>query len=70
MKDSVPAISGHLHLSGVYTVSSIGPTTMVRIDSSQQERHYAIIEPEKQIIQILNDSGIVLQRRFLGEAKE
>jgi Icc-related predicted phosphoesterase len=61
------AVSGHLHLSCAYTVSSIGTTTVVRIDSSQQERYYAIIEPEKQVIQILNDSGTVLQRRFLGE---
>ena len=38
------ALSGHLHLSCGYTVSSIWPTTVVRIDSSQQERHYAIIE--------------------------
>lgn len=64
------ALSGHLHLDCGYTVSPIGATTVVRIDSSQQERHYAIIEPEKQLIQILNDSGIVLQQRFLEEAKE
>lgn len=64
------ALSGHLHLSGAYTVSSIGSTMVVRIDSSQQGRHYSIIEPEKHLIQIFNDSGMVLQRRFLKEAKE
>jgi Icc-related predicted phosphoesterase len=63
------ALSGHLHLSDAFTVSSIGRTIAVRIDSSQQERHYAILEPEKQLFQILNDSGTVLQM-FLGETKE
>lgn len=51
------ALSGHL--SGAYTISKIGNTTVVRIDSSQQERHYAVIETEKGLIRISNDNGTV-----------
>ncbi len=56
------ALSGHLHLLDAYTVSQIKSTTLVRIDSSQQERHYALIEPEKDQIRICNDSGTVRER--------
>ena len=38
-----------------YTVSSIGATMVIRIDSSQQERYYGIIETEKQQIEIFNE---------------
>lgn len=51
------ALSGHLQ--GAYTLSKIGRTTVLRIDSSQQERHYTLIEPNKGLIQICNDHGIV-----------
>lgn len=58
------ALSGHL-CAGSYTISSIGPTTVIRIDSSQQERHFALMEPETALFQILNDSRIILERNIL-----
>jgi Icc-related predicted phosphoesterase len=61
------ALSGHL--SGSYTVSSIGPTTVVRIDSSQRERHFVLIEPETGLIQILNDSEVVFERSISFSAQ-
>lgn len=56
-------LSGHLHL-GAFTISKIGNTTALRVDSSQQERHYALIKPEKQLVCICNDSKVVAEQSF------
>jgi Icc-related predicted phosphoesterase len=53
------ALSGHL--SGSYTISKIVPTSVIRVDSSQQERHYVLIEPEKSLLRICNDHGTILE---------
>ncbi len=55
-----PALALSGHLSGAYTIARIGSSiTVVRIDSSQQERHYALIEPLQRVVRICNDSGMI-----------
>ena len=53
-----PDLSLSGHLSGAYTLQ-IGSAAGVRVDSSQQERYNALIDPERSIIRICNDSGNV-----------
>lgn len=50
------AISGHL--SGPYTASEIGTSTAIRVESSQTEKHYAIIRVDENNVTIWNDGKL------------
>jgi len=50
------SISGHLDF-GPYTVSKIGQTITVRIESGQMNRHYAIIKPDKNEVEVWYDEN-------------
>jgi len=54
-----PALSVSGHLRGPYTLSKLGSTTILRIDSSPAERHYALLETETRRIRIMHDHDLV-----------
>ena len=51
--DPMLSISGHL--SGPYTISELRGTTILRIDSSPAERHYALLDSGSRQIRIMHD---------------
>lgn len=51
------SISGHLR--GPYTLSKLRSTTILRIDSSPAERHYALLECGTRQIRIMHDYDLV-----------
>lgn len=50
-----PPLSTGGHLSGPYTLSKLRDTTILRIDSSPAERHYALVDPGSRKIRIMHD---------------
>jgi len=56
------SISGHL--SGPYTLSTLQHTTILRIDSSPAERHYALIDCGSKQIRIMHDNELVQNGHF------
>lgn len=51
------SISGHLSF-GPYTISRIGPSFIVRIESGQVSKHYVLIKPEKDEVDIWNNENL------------
>ncbi len=54
------ALSGHL--SGPYTLSQIGGTVCLRVDSSPSEKHSAILKLPDWVLEVHNDRGLVLEK--------
>ncbi len=54
-----PPLSISGHLSGPYTLSNLQNTTILRIDSSPAERHYALIDCQTRRIRIMHDYELV-----------
>ena len=54
-----PALSVSGHLSGPYTLSKLRDSTILRIDSSPAELHYALLDPEAKRIRILHNHEVV-----------
>jgi len=54
-----PLLSVSGHLSGPYTLSKLGNSTVLRIDSSQAERHYALLDPDAKQVRIMHDYDVV-----------
>lgn len=54
-----PALSVSGHLGGPYTLSKLQDTTILRIDSSPAERHYALIDCGTRRIRIMHDYELV-----------
>jgi hypothetical protein len=52
------SVSGHL-TAGPYTLSKLGNSTVLRIDSSQAERHYALLDPDAKQVRIMHDYDLV-----------
>ncbi|MDG7007765.1 MAG: metallophosphoesterase [Nitrososphaerota archaeon] len=50
-----PPLSISGHLSGPYALSKLRDTTILRIDSSPAERHYALVDFETRQIRIMHD---------------
>jgi len=50
-------ISGHLDF-GPYTVSKIGKTITIRIESGQMNKHYVVIKPNQNEVEIWYDENI------------
>ena len=59
-----PPLSTSGHLSGPYTLSKLRDTTILRIDSSPAERHYALVDPESREIRIMHDHDQVETNSF------
>jgi Icc-related predicted phosphoesterase len=59
IKQINPPLSISGHLSGPYTLSKLQSTTILRIDSSPAERHYALIDFETRQIGIMHDNELV-----------
>ena len=51
------SISGHLDF-GPYTISKIGQTITMRIESGQMNRHYLIIKPDKNEVEVWYDENL------------
>lgn len=51
------SISGHLDF-GPYTVSKIGQTFTIRIESGQMNKHYVVIKPDKNEVEIWSDENL------------
>lgn len=51
------SISGHLDF-GSYTISKIGQTFTIRIESGQMNKHYAVIKPDQNEIEVWNDENL------------
>jgi len=51
------SISGHLDF-GPYTISKIGKTITIRIESGQMNRHYSIIKPDKNEVEVWYDENL------------
>jgi Icc-related predicted phosphoesterase len=51
------SISGHLDF-GPYTISTIGQTFTIRIESGQMNKHYAVIKPDKNEVEVWNDENL------------
>ncbi|MEM0322345.1 MAG: metallophosphoesterase [Thermoprotei archaeon] len=60
------ALSGHL--SGPYTVSRIGSTLSIRVDSSQLTKHFALIRPAERVVEVWCDNKKVLHENFGGSS--
>ncbi len=54
-----PPLSISGHLSGPYTLSKLYDTTILRIDSSPAERHYALVDSGSRRIRIMHDYDLV-----------
>ena len=54
-----PLLSVSGHLSGPYTLSKLGDSTVLRIDSSPAEQHYALLNPDAKKIRIMHDYDVV-----------
>jgi Icc-related predicted phosphoesterase len=54
-----PLLSVSGHLAGPYTLSKLGDSTVLRIDSSQAERHYALLDPDAKQVRIMHDYDLV-----------
>jgi Icc-related predicted phosphoesterase len=59
IRDVSPSLAVSGHLKGPYTLSKLGSTTVLRIDSSPKERHYALVESETRRIEIMHDHELV-----------
>lgn len=59
IKQVNPLLSVSGHLSGPYTLSKLGSTTVLRIDSSPAERHYALLDCGTRKIRIVHDHNQV-----------
>jgi len=64
IKQINPPLSISGHLSGPYTLSKLQGTTILRIDSSPAERHYAMIDCGSKQIRIMHDSEMVQTASF------
>ncbi len=51
------SLSGHLSF-GPYTISEIGQTLTIRVESGQIDKHYALIKPEKNEIEIWDNENL------------
>lgn len=51
------SISGHLDF-GPYTISKIGQTFTIRIESGQMNKHYAVIKPDENAVEIWYDENL------------
>jgi len=51
------SLSGHLDF-GPYTISKIGQTITVRIESGQMNKHYAVIKPDKNEVEVWYDENL------------
>jgi Icc-related predicted phosphoesterase len=51
------SVSGHL-TAGPYTLSKLGNSTVLRIDSSQAERHCAFLDPDAKQVRIMHDYDV------------
>lgn len=54
-----PSLSVSGHLKGPYTLSKLGNATVLRIDSSPKERHYAMVESRVRRIEVMHDHELV-----------
>ena len=61
-----PPLSISGHLSGPYTLSKLHDTTILRIDSSPAERHYALLDSGSRQIRIMHDHNQVGAGAFLS----
>ena len=59
-----PSLSVSGHLSGPYTLSKLRDTTILRIDSSPAERHYALLDCRTKQIRIMHDYELVATGGF------
>ena len=59
IRDISPSLAVSGHLKGPFTLSKLGRTTILRIDSSPKERHYALIEGWTRRIKIMHDHELV-----------
>ena len=59
IRQANPVLSVSGHLSGPYTLSKIGDSAVLRIDSSPAERHYALITSGPRKITIMHDYDVV-----------
>ena len=59
-----PPLSISGHLSGPYTLSKLRDTTVLRIDSSPAERHYALLDCRTKQIRIMRDYELVATGGF------
>ena len=60
-----PPLSISGHLSGPYTLSKLHDTTILRIDSSPAERHYALLDSGPKRIRIMHDYELVETGNFV-----
>ena len=59
-----PLLSVSGHLSGPFTLSKLGNTTILRIDSSPAERHYALLDCGTKQIRVMRDYDQVAMGSF------
>ena len=59
-----PLLSVSGHLSGPFTLSKLGSTTVLRIDSSPAERHYALLDCGTNQIRVKHDYDQVAMGSF------
>ena len=64
LKQVNPALSVSGHLSGPYTLSKLGSTTVLRIDSSPAEQHYALLDRGTRQIRIMHNYDQVTMGSF------
>jgi Icc-related predicted phosphoesterase len=56
------ALSGHL--SGPYTISRVGKSLSVRIDSSQKDKHVAVLRPAESTVEVWDEHKLVVGESF------
>ena len=68
IRDVSPSLALSGHLKGPYTLSKLGSTTVLRIDSSPKERHYALIDGRTRRAEIMHDHELVGSGDFTTQA--